>query len=55
MSTNDQNLPAMLANALPDETAMRDWAELLAARAGAAGVVLTGDDGLLSGLVRQVL
>ena len=35
--------------------AMRDWAELLVARARAEGVELTGDGGLLTGLVRQVL
>ncbi len=51
----DQNLPAVPANALPDEAAMRDWAELLVARARAEGVELTGDGGLLTGLVRQVL
>lgn len=51
----DQNLPALPANALPDEAAMKDWAELLVARARAEGVELTGDGGLLTGLVRQVL
>ena len=51
----DQNLPAMPANALPDEAAMKDWAELLVARARSEGVELTGDGGLLTGLVRQVL
>jgi transposase-like protein len=51
----DQNLPAMPANVLPDETAMKDWAELLVARERSAGVELTGDGGLLTGLVRQVL
>ena len=34
---------------------MRDWAELLVARARTEGVGLTGEDGLLTGLVRQVL
>ena len=34
---------------------MRDWAEELVARARAEGVELTGDDGLLTALVRQVL
>ena len=34
---------------------MRDWAELLVARARSEGVELTGDGGLLTGLVRQVL
>jgi transposase-like protein len=40
---------------VPDDAAMRDWAEELVARARAEGVELTGDDGLLTGLVRQVL
>ena len=34
---------------------MRDWAELLVARARTEGVELTGEGGLLTGLVRQVL
>ena len=34
---------------------MRDWAECLVARARTEGVELTGDGGLLTGLVRQVL
>ena len=34
---------------------MRDWAAELVARARAEGVELTGDNGLLTGLVRQVL
>ena len=34
---------------------MRDWAELLVAQARREGVDLTGDGGLLTGLVRQVL
>ena len=38
-----------------DEPAMRDWAAELVARARAEGVELTGDDGLLTALVRQVL
>jgi transposase-like protein len=38
-----------------DEPAMRDWAAELVARARAEGVELTGDHGLLTGLVRQVL
>lgn len=51
----DQNLPAVPVNALPDEAAMRDWAEMLVERARQEGVELTGDGGLLTGLVRQVL
>jgi hypothetical protein len=35
-----------------DEPAMRDWAADLVARARAEGVELTGDNGLLTGLVR---
>src|SRR5215211_226808 len=38
-----------------DEPAMRDWAAELVARAHAEGVELTGENGLLTGLVRQVL
>ena len=38
-----------------DEPAMRDWAAELVAQARAEGVELTGDNGLLTGLVRQVL
>jgi putative transposase len=38
-----------------DEPAMRDWASELVERARSEGVELTGDDGLLTALVRQVL
>lgn len=38
-----------------DTPAMREWAEQLVARARAEGVDLTGDDGLLTAMVRQVL
>ena len=38
-----------------DEAAMRDWAAALVEQARADGVELTGDGGLLTGLVRQVL
>lgn len=38
-----------------DSTEMRDWAEQLVARARAEGVELTGDNGLLTAMVRQVL
>jgi hypothetical protein len=38
-----------------DERAMRDWAAELVERARSEGVELTGDDGLLTVLVRQVL
>jgi putative transposase len=38
-----------------DEPAMREWAAEMVARARADGFELTGDDGLLTALVRQVL
>jgi putative transposase len=38
-----------------DTPAMREWAEELVARARAEGVELTGDDGLLTAMIRQVL
>jgi transposase-like protein len=38
-----------------DDSAMRGWAEELVARARSEGVELTGDDGLLTALVRRVL
>ena len=38
-----------------DEPAMRDWAAEVVARACTEGVELTGEDGLLTALVRQVL
>ncbi len=53
--TTEPNLPAVPANALPDEAAIKDWAELLVERSRAEGVELTGDGGLLTGLVRQLL
>jgi hypothetical protein len=37
-----------------DEPAMRDWAAELVERARSEGVELTGGDGLLTALVRQV-
>ncbi len=55
MSAADQNMPAVPAGEAVGETAMTDWAELLVAQARAEGVELTGDGGLLTGLVRQVL
>ena len=51
----DQILPTMPATEAAGEAAMRDWAELLVARARTEGVELTGEGGLLTGLVRQVL
>ena len=38
-----------------DTPAMREWAEQLVAHARAEGVELTGDDGLLTAMIRQVL
>src|SRR5580765_672217 len=38
-----------------DEPAMRDWAAELVERARTDGVELTGENGLLTALVRQVL
>jgi hypothetical protein len=38
-----------------DEPAMRAWAEQLVEQARTDGVELTGNDGLLTALVRQVL
>ena len=55
MSVTDHEMPAVPANEAADEAAMQDWAELLVERARAEGVELTGDGGLLTGLVRQVL
>ena len=48
-------LPARRGELPVDEPQMRDWAEALVERARAEGVQLTGQDGLLTGLVRQVL
>lgn len=51
----DQTMSALPANGAADEAAMRDWAECLVARGRTEGVSLTGDGGLLIGLVHQVL
>ena len=48
-------LPVRSVPLVGDEPAMRDWAAELVARARAEGVELTGVNGLLTGLVRQVL
>lgn len=50
--TNDARSVAMVTG---DDRAMREWAEQLVARARAEGVELTGDDGMLTAMVRQVL
>jgi putative transposase len=50
--------PAQRSRSVPlvgDEPAMRDWAAELVERARREGVELTGDNGLLTALVRQVL
>ena len=48
-------MSAALASESADEAAVKDWAERLVAQARAEGVELTGEGGLLTGLVRQVL
>ena len=53
--TTDETGLVPAGRGLPDDAAMREWAEELVARARAEGVELTGDGGLLTGLVRQVL
>jgi transposase-like protein len=54
-SASDETGLVPAGRRLPDDAAMREWAEELVARARAEGVELTGDGGLLTGLVRQVL
>ena len=44
-----------VAGVAEDDAGMRAWAEELVARAREEGVELTGDDGLLTALVRRVL
>ena len=41
--------------AVAESTEMREWAEQLVARARSEGVELTGDNGLLTAMVRRVL
>src|SRR4051794_36691268 len=48
-------VPARSFAAVGDDDAMRAWAEELVERARTQGVELTGDDGLLTALVRRVL
>ena len=56
MAVAGHDLPVLSANGgSVDGVGMRAWAELLVARARSEGVELTGDGGLLTGLVRQVL
>jgi hypothetical protein len=47
--------PARRVPGVPDAGELRDWAVELVDRARADGVELTGEDGLLTALVRQVL
>jgi putative transposase len=47
--------PGPSVSPVGDEPAMRDWATELVERARSEGVELTGDNGLLTALVRQVL
>lgn len=42
-------------DAAPEVPAMQDWAEALVAQARAEGVSLTGEGGLLTAMIRQVL
>src|SRR6516165_1481264 len=61
MTTTTSTSPVGLARAprsvplVGDEPAMQDWAAELVERARTDGVELTGDNGLLTALVRQVL
>jgi putative transposase len=58
-SSSDEVSVVRAARSVPfvagDTPAMREWAEELVARARAQGVELTGDDGLLTAMIRQVL
>ena len=53
--TDEVGPPAVPAAVLPDEGGIREWAEHLVARARAEGVDLTGEGGLLTAMVREVL
>ncbi len=55
MSVTDHDRPGVPASDAAGEAAMTEWAELLVAQARADGVELTGENGLLTGLVRRVL
>lgn len=55
MAAQETNDARSVATVTGDDGAMREWAEQLVARARAEGVELTGDDGLLTAMVRQVL
>lgn len=47
--------PPRIVPLVADQPAMREWANELVERARNEGVELTGDNGLLTALVRQVL
>ncbi len=55
MAAQEIRDPRSVAGVTGDDGAVRVWAEELVARARAEGVELTGDDGLLTAMVRQVL
>ena len=53
---NDEIEPAVLpAEVMPEAASMEDFAQALVAQARADGVDLTGEGGLLTGFIRQVL
>lgn len=52
MTTNNKRSDRLPVPELP---AMADWAEALVAQARSEGVSLTGDGGLLTAMIRQVL
>lgn len=51
----DHDVLAVSASDAAVEAAVKDWAERLVAQARVEGVELTGEGGLLTGLVGQVL
>lgn len=56
--SNDENLPVLASGMLPAEVRdpeIVDWAHELVDRSRAEGIELTGENGLLTGLIRQVL
>src|SRR5947207_9410159 len=55
MTRPDKGVAPSTVPLVGDEPAMHDWAAELVARAREEGVELTGDDGLLTALVRRVL
>lgn len=55
ITEDGRSLPARRADIPSDPDALKNWAEALVAQARADGVQLTGSEGLLTGLVREVL